>query len=351
MQDVRVAAAKPYSVLIERGLIKKCGTLTKTALSLTSVKVCIVTDENVSALYLDDVRAAYEAVGFTVYTHVFLGGEETKELSTVEAILKTLMSAEFTRSDLLVALGGGIVGDVCGFAAACYLRGIKFVQLPTTLLAAVDSSVGGKTGVNFMGLKNQVGAFHQPSLVLCDPETFGTLSDKIFADGMAEVIKYGVLCAPDLIETLGGVFDICDVIARCVSIKADFVAKDERDLGVRQLLNLGHTVGHAIEKCSNYRVSHGQAVAIGMVIAARSAAAAGICHPDVKEELIPLLTYHKLPTATSIPAHELLAAMAHDKKRGGDTISLILPKKMGECGIFKLAIPELASFLKFSEAE
>lgn len=348
MREVKVNTGTPYGVLISRSIFDMCGSITAKSLGL-SCRAVIITDKNVSNLYLWRVMKSFSSAGFSPVSYVFEGGEETKNMQTVEEILAFLEKNEITRSDLLVALGGGIVGDVCGFAASIYLRGVRFIQIPTTLLAAVDSSVGGKTGVNFGGLKNQIGTFCQPSLVICDPDTFDTLSDKIYADGMAEVIKYGVISAPDIIETLSGPFDICDIIARCVGIKADIVSRDERDNGVRQLLNYGHTVGHAIEKCSDYSVTHGSAVAIGMVVAARSAYAAGICEEDFTEELESLLSSHGLPSKTDIPDADLLSAIAHDKKRGGDNINLVLPKSLGDCRIYKLKLDSLGTFLKFRE--
>lgn len=341
MEKVHVKASKSYDVLIERGILKNCGEFIK---KQSKAKSCaVITDNNVDKLYSKEVLSSLEKAGFKVCKFVFEHGEENKTLKTVSSILSFLAENELTRSDIIIALGGGIVGDVAGFSASCYLRGIDFTIIPTTLLACVDSSVGGKTGVNLPQGKNLAGAFHQPSLVLCDPDCFDTLPDEIYADGISESIKYGILAD----EKLFNIFKdkntkevIEEIIKTCVIIKAQIVSRDEFDTGERQKLNFGHTVGHAIEKCSNYKVSHGHAVAIGMIIATRAAIKLGICE-DIEKEVCTVLKKHSLPTCTNLNIDDLLSAMLVDKKRKSDKINLILPTRIGNTIIRETDIDNL----------
>ncbi len=344
MMQVHVGASSPYEILIEKGLLDSAGEILRVGFG--KARIALISDETVDRLYGDRVEASLSAAGFSVVRMPFAGGEENKTPGTVETLLLRLLKEEFTRSDLIVALGGGITGDVAGFAASVYLRGIRYVQIPTTLLAALDSSVGGKTGVNLCGYKNQIGAFHQPSLVLCDPNTFQTLSEEQYADGMAEAIKYGVAFDRSLFELIYASHDITEVIRRCVQIKADVVAADEHDTGVRRLLNFGHTVGHAIEKLTEHEFTHGQAVAVGMIVATRSALRAGYCEEDFLSDLIGCITWHGLPNAVIATEDELISAMRSDKKRLGDEIALILPKRLGECRVETVKLSALQSFIK-----
>ncbi len=343
MQTINVRTGRPYAVKIENGILSRAAA--EIAARMEGRRTVIVTDDNVAPLYAEALRADLLSAGIRTDVFVFPHGEGHKTMDTVTALLSYLVEKEITRRDFLVALGGGIVGDLCGFAAAIHLRGIPFIQLPTTLLAAVDSSVGGKTGVNLDGLKNQVGAFWQPSLVLCDPETFRTLPPADYADGMAEVIKYAVLFDPSLYESLLGDFDLCEVIAKCVDLKRAVVEQDERDTGRRQLLNLGHTVGHAIEKCSCGRISHGKAVAMGTLLVTRAAVKSGICKENFTNSLQKLLSSHGLPDECPYPLTALLPYMKSDKKRGGDEITLILPRGIGDCILHTLPLSELPALL------
>ena len=343
MQIINVRTGRPYTVKIENGILSRAAALI--AAGMEGRHTVIVTDDNVAPLYAESLRADLQAAGIRADLFVFPHGEGHKTVDTVTALLSFLVEKEITRRDFLVALGGGIVGDLCGFAAAIHLRGIPFVGIPTTLLAAVDSSVGGKTGVNLNGLKNQVGAFWQPSLVLCDPETFRTLPAADYADGMAEVIKYAILFDPALYKSLLGDFDLCKVIAKCVDLKRAVVEEDERDTGRRQLLNLGHTVGHAIEKCSGGSISHGKAVAMGTVLVTRAAVGRGICKENFTASLQKLLLSHGLPDECPYPLTALLPYMKSDKKRGGDEITLVLPRKIGDCILHTLPLSELPALL------
>jgi len=257
-----------------------------------------------------------------------------------------LAENQLTRTDCTFALGGGVVGDLAGFAAATYLRGIRFIQIPTTLLAMVDSSVGGKTAIDIPAGKNLVGAFYQPSLVLCDPKTLDTLSKEIFADGCAEVIKYGIINDKQLFEKLKSPIkpQIENVIEACVTDKRDVVNADERDVGVRQLLNLGHTAAHSIETISHFEISHGSAVAIGTAIISRAAAKLGYCPESDTNQIIAMLELYGLPTECPYTAGELAEVALRDKKRNGDTINLIVPFGIGNSQIHKIPVTDLEGF-------
>lgn len=351
MTTVTVHASQTYPVKIGRGLLASVGQ--EAASAFRGRSVALVTDETVAALYLDPVRQSLQAAGFRVRPFCFPAGEEQKNGETYLALLEFLAREHLTRADGLVALGGGVVGDLAGFAAATFLRGIPFLQLPTTLLAAVDSSVGGKTAIDLRGGKNLAGAFYQPSAVLCDLDTLDTLPQETFADGCAEVIKYGMLGDPGLLDRLeGGDFrpDPEEVVARCVARKRDLVEQDEFDTGARQLLNLGHTVGHGIEACSGYAVSHGKAVAMGMVLVTRAAVSFGLCPPAVLPRLEALLRQHYLPTETPYPARALYEKTLSDKKRAGDTITLVVPTAWGKSQLRQLPVGELLSWIERGSA-
>lgn len=341
MNTVRVTASRSYDILIGRGIL---GELGQKICQLGKVRtVCIVSETHVFPLFGETVAAGLEKAGFRVVSFVFPAGEESKCAATYLKLLDFLAQNYLTRSDLIVALGGGVTGDLAGFAAATYLRGIRFVQVPTTLLAAVDSSVGGKTAIDLPAGKNLAGAFCQPSLVLCDMDTLETLPEDIFRDGCAEVIKYGILYDPVLFEHLfthGLHFDQEWVITRCVELKRDVVTEDEYDTGARMKLNLGHTFGHGIEAKSNFTVSHGKAVAIGMAIIAR----ASRC-PDTGK-ILEILRRFGLPTATDCSADDILFYTLSDKKRAADQVNLILPDTIGSCSVVPMPVSELKTFLQ-----
>ena len=254
-----------------------------------------------------------------------------------------------TRSDLLVALGGGVVGDMTGFAAATFLRGISYIQVPTTLLAMVDSSVGGKTAIDLPAGKNLAGAFYQPSLVLCDINALNTLPDSIFQDGCAEVIKYSILYDPSLFDHLkekGLSFHREYVIARCVELKRNVVMEDERDTGARQKLNLGHTMGHAIEANSAFSVSHGQAVAIGISVVTKASCNLHICDISLYDEISGVIRQFHLPIETTFNAEDLYQSALSDKKRSGGTVNLIVPRSIGLCEIYPIEVEKLRTFIE-----
>lgn len=332
------ASSGRYAVTIGAGVRKK---LPEIVGALSPQRVAVVADQALAESHLPTVASL---VPGEVHTVTFPGGEGHKNLASVARLLEFLAERNFTRSDLVVALGGGITGDVAGFTAATYLRGIRVIQMPTTFLSAIDSSVGGKTGVNLPQGKNLCGAFWQPSAVLCDVDFLQTLPRRILLDGVAEAVKCGMirdealfelLEKPDALET-----SLEEVIARCVALKADVVAGDEFDRGDRALLNFGHTIGHAVEKCTNFAIPHGQAVAIGMVRMTQIAEAQGWCAPGCAERLCAVLRHYELPTEVPGDWQALLATMAHDKKRSGDTLTIVTPERIGHCVRRTIALSE-----------
>ncbi|MBQ6020085.1 MAG: 3-dehydroquinate synthase, partial [Clostridia bacterium] len=288
------------------------------------------------------------SAGYRVEKFVIPHGEQSKNASQFIRLLNFLAENRFTRSDAVAALGGGVVGDLAGFAAACFTRGMKFVQIPTTLLAAVDSSVGGKTAIDLDTGKNLAGAFYQPEVVICDYLTLDTLPDDIFADGCAEVIKYGVIADAAFFEFLKQPVkeNIEKIITRCVELKRDVVAADEFDNGIRFILNYGHTIGHAVEASSDFTLSHGRAVAIGMCAEARAAAAMGICSSDCADAVEALVRSYGLPARSPYDARTLTEKALYDKKRRGGQISVVLPTEIGKCRVEKLPVEELYDFIR-----
>ena len=347
MRTVHVDTGAPYDIFIERGLIPRCGELIR---PLTSAqKAVIITDTNVAPHYQWSVHNSLAAHGFNVKTHIFKAGEESKHLGTIAEIYKTLADFRVTRRDIIVALGGGVCGVMAGFAAATYLRGISFVQIPTSLLAQVDSSVGGKTGVDLPQGKNLVGAFHQPAAVLIDPDALATLPDRFIADGMGEVIKYG--CIKDAaffeqLESRDAMENIEDVIETCVSIKRDVVSRDEKESGERMLLNFGHTLGHAIEKLNGFSgMTHGMAVAAGMVMIARAGEKNELTEPGTADRIAALCKKYDLPASDSHGFDELAEAAAGDKKTAGDGINLVLLRKIGDSFTLFMPLAELEEYI------
>ena len=312
-------------------------------------KAAVISDDNVAPLYMDRIIKSLEANGFQVVSFVFPHGESSKNGQTYLSILNFLAENKITRSDVVFALGGGVVGDIAGFAAASSLRGISYVQVPTTLLAMVDSSVGGKTAIDLEAGKNLAGAFWQPELVLCDLDSLNTLSEEFFTDGCAEVLKYAILGDRQLFEHLlekGQAFDREYVVSRCVEMKRDFVCADEFDRGLRQKLNLGHTIGHSIEKLSGYQIPHGSAVAMGMAKIAAISAKRGFCSRECAEEILAAVDALKLPKETDYRVDELIEPMLSDKKRSGSSINFIVPRCVGNCDIFPVAISDIEEFIK-----
>ena len=329
MKTISVGASRSYDVLVGSGLLAHLGSVVKNTVS--PAKAAIISDSNVWPLYGETAQKALQAEGIHTVSFVFPAGEQSKCATTYLQILEFLAQNKLQRSDCVIALGGGVVGDITGFAAATYLRGISYIQAPTTLLAAVDSSVGGKTAIDLSA------------------GTLATLPESVFRDGCAEVIKYSILYDPALFSCLQEhllAFPREDVIARCVALKRDVVALDEFDKGIRQMLNLGHTFGHSIELLSQYSLSHGQAVAIGMGIIARSASAAGLCDKDTADMIVELLQAFGLPVSTHFSPEEISAAAKSDKKCAGDCVNLIVPLEIGKCKILPTELAKLTTMIE-----
>ena len=334
-----------YDVLIQKGLLSQVGE--RISAIHKPCRVLLLTDDMVEALYADTVTASLAEAGFSVVRHVIPHGEASKSGENLLTLLERMATEQLTRSDLLVTLGGGVVGDLGGFTAAIYQRGIPFIQIPTTLLAMVDASVGGKTAIDLKAGKNLCGAFHQPSLVVCDTNCLSTLSPEIFSDGMAEVIKYAMISDAVLFDLLkSGASDMEKVIRLCVEDKRALVEADETDKGVRQLLNLGHTVGHAIEACSDFTISHGSAVAVGMVIITRAAVKAGICEANTLSALLDLLSKHNLPTECPFTVEQLFAVAVSDKKRAGGSITLAVPHGVADTRLVTVPVDALEHYIR-----
>ncbi len=347
MRTVTVSTSRNYDIQIGSGLLQTLGQ--ETVKVCKAERVAIISDSTVWALYGQATVDSLQKAGFAVVHYVFPAGESSKNGTTYLEILNFLAENQLTRSDCLIALGGGVVGDITGFAAATYLRGIAYIQIPTTLLAAVDSSVGGKTAIDLPAGKNLCGAFCQPRLVLCDTDTLNTLPKDTFRDGCAEVIKYGILYDPQLFAYLAATglsFDREAVITRCVELKRDVVAEDEFDTGSRMKLNLGHTIGHGIEANSNFTVTHGKAVAIGMAIVSRAAAVLGICSDSTRDSIVSILREFQLPTEANCSAEAIYRCALSDKKRNGGTVNLIIPERVGHCRIHPTPVNELKSFIE-----
>lgn len=351
MKKLTVNVNPKYDILIEKGLLSKAGELVKTV--LTCKKLALISDTNVYPLYGESVKASLEAQGYAVYEYVFRAGEVSKKPQTVLDMVEFMADKGMTRGDGVVALGGGVCGDMAGFAASIFLRGIDFVQIPTTLLSQVDSSVGGKTGVDLPQGKNLCGAFHQPRLVIIDPNVLDTLTAHFFADGMGEVIKYGCIKSPSLFARLENENPkdfIEDLIFESVDTKRIVVENDEREHGERALLNFGHTCGHAIEKLWNFEtVSHGEAVGIGMVMIAKAGENIGITEQGTADRIKTLLEKYSMKTEDIHPVAEIISAMNADKKRTDTGIKFAMISKIGESFIKSVPMEDIPKM--FGEIE
>ena len=333
MTTIHVPVSQPYDVLIERGILARCGSIIEDQIS--GHTCALITDDNVDKLYSRTVTESLESAGLRVVKFVFPHGESSKCAATLLRIYSFLCENDITRGDCLIALGGGVVGDITGYAAATFLRGLPYVQIPTSLLAQVDSSVGGKTAIDLPEGKNLVGAFKQPNVVICDPDALRTLPREFLIDGMGEVVKYGMiadeklfdlLCACDL-SNVQEHFD--EIIPACVSIKRDVVAGDEFDTGRRMILNFGHTLGHAVEAYYHYETyTHGCAVGAGMCLMTQYNG-----NPDEYARLKACCERYELPTSVDAPLSALLPLCSHDKKRLGSDIRYITCKPIGEAHI------------------
>ena len=345
--------SRAYEVQVGRGLLDSVGATCSSAAGGSAA--AIVSDSHVAPLYAERIQSSLEKAGYRTCLITFQAGEQNKRLSTLEGILESLAQAELSRDDVVVALGGGVTGDMAGLAAAMYLRGIQVVQVPTSLLAMVDSSVGGKTAVDLASGKNLAGAFHQPSAVIADIDCFGTLSPDLFTDSCGEVIKHGVLADPDLFATLAArpindpsydADELVDIVARNIAIKRDVVDADETERGVRQTLNLGHTIGHAIEAASDFQLGHGSSVAAGLCCIARASAAKGWCSQECARQIEYVTKAHGLPVDTQVDHETLLRYATHDKKRHGATINVVVPRAIGAVEVRKLPLAVFAELIR-----
>lgn len=341
-----------YNIRIGTGILETAGDEIRQI--YTGKKALVLTDETVYSLYGDRLQAALSKVDIQAVWKILPPGEGGKTMQALTQILSALAEAGFTRNDLLIAFGGGVPGDIGGFAAACYMRGIRYVQIPTTLLAQVDSSVGGKTAVDLPQGKNLAGAFWQPKLVLADTALLATLDNRQFASGMAEVIKYGCIFSKELFakleayparEKLQAVLP--EVICRCCELKRDVVQRDEKEAGERMLLNFGHTFGHAIEKLGGYEThTHGEGVAMGMVLAAKTGQRLGLHGAQEEKRIASLCLSFGLPVHSPYPATQIPALAAIDKKAGQDAVKLVLLQKLGKAAVYPLPIPRFMALME-----
>lgn len=340
--------SQPYDVLVGAGVLSEVGDMARKTAGGT--KACVISDTNVAPLYIEAVEASlFDADYEVVSPLVFPAGERSKNLSTLSDLLEGLAERTLAREDVVIALGGGVVGDVAGLAAALYLRGIHVVQVPTSLLAMVDSSVGGKTAVDLPAGKNLAGAFWQPSAVVADVRCLSTVSHDLFTDSCGEVIKHAVLADPALLDELtyaplnapgANEEHLVNVVARNVAIKRDVVVADEREGGLRQTLNLGHTIGHAIEAASDFSLGHGSCVAAGLSCVARASARLGWCSEESCQRILACIDAHGLPTTTSLSVDEIMQYLAHDKKRHGQTVNFVIPVELGHVEVRTLSLEE-----------
>lgn len=351
-----IQTSQPYQVRIGTFLLEQVGQIAR-SVAERAQRALIVTDSNVGPLYAAPVVDSLGASDFEACVVTFEAGEEHKRIETISLILEHAALEHLTRDDIIIALGGGVVGDMAGFAAATYMRGIAYVQVPTTLLAMVDSSVGGKTAIDLANGKNLAGAFWQPRAVIADVGCLGTLSDEQFADGCGEAIKHAVIADAELFEELErtpltpdllkrDLARVAWLIARNIDIKRAVVEQDEREGGLRKLLNFGHSIGHGIEAAEGYRLGHGTCVGIGMVAIASASVTAGLCPEDVPERIARLLVEHGLSLAFDADAANVYGQTLHDKKRTGATIDLVVPRGIGAAALAPTPIEEFRRILE-----
>ncbi|MDR0752428.1 MAG: 3-dehydroquinate synthase [Christensenellaceae bacterium] len=333
-----------YSVFLAPGILKSASKYIKEI--ATTSKLAVITDSNVCSLYANKLVKSLNKAGFNTILYTISGGEDCKSIKEYESLLNFLADNNFSRHDSLIALGGGVVGDLTGFVASTFKRGLKFIQIPTSLLAVIDSSVGGKTGINLASGKNFVGAFYQPSLVLADMDTLKTLPSLEISNGLGELIKYGVLCGTELFDkiTLSSPFD-SSILIKCIEYKAQIVAADEKEGDTRMLLNLGHTFAHAIEKLSNYTIPHGSAVGTGISIIAKACNNHSMLSNSDYEKIITLLNTFGFPLASKFHMKELLEATIGDKKNCENKVSFVAINQIGKCSIVRCTPLEFREFM------
>ena len=342
----------PYDVVVGNGILSGIGRRVR-SLSHPG-QAFVVTDTNVGPLYLEQVVTSLEEVGIQTTTHTFMAGEQSKTIDTWARICRAMAASGCDRDTVVIALGGGVTGDMAGFAAASFMRGVRLVQVPTSLLAMVDSSVGGKTAIDVPEGKNLVGAFLQPKLVLADIACLATLSGEQFADACGEVIKHAVLADDSLFTQLehhpltDGDYtpeELAETVAKNVAIKRNVVVEDEREQGLRQTLNLGHTLGHAIEAASDYSLGHGACVAAGLCMVVRAAAELGWCAPKLAWRIEACVEAHGLPTGSDVDPNRIVELACHDKKRHANGVNLVVPRDIGICDIRRVSFEDLAAIV------
>lgn len=345
-----------YDVHVGTGILDEVGAITRVACE--GERCCVISETNVAPLYLEQVSRSLERAGYEVSSLVFEAGERSKNVQTLSWLLEGLAERALTRDDCVVALGGGVTGDIAGLAAAIYLRGIKVVQVPTSLLAMVDSSVGGKVAIDLAAGKNLAGAFWQPHAVVADVTCLHSLSHGLLTDSCGEVIKHAVLADEALLDELcerplnggsGAELDdahLVDVVAKNASIKRDVVNADEQEHGVRQTLNLGHTIGHGIEAASDFALGHGSCVAAGLCCMLRACVKLGWTAPELAQRVERCVAAHGLPTDTAIDHQTLMSYMTHDKKRHGDTMNVVVASDACDVAVRKVTLDELAQIVE-----
>ena len=346
MQKITMNTSRTYDILIEDGLLASAAEHIAEILPPEGRKCCLVCDKTVYKLYghqLAPLHKGLTSAGYSVHTCTFDPGEGSKTLKTAAEICRVMASKDFTRDDFIIALGGGVCGDLAGFAASIYMRGVPFIQIPTTLLAMADSSIGGKTGVNTDAGKNMIGTFWQPSLVLIDPKVLETLDQAEVLNGLAEIIKAGFIADGTIFDSLSE--DLTEAIIKSINVKKAIVEADERESGERRLLNFGHTIGHAIEKCSSYEVPHGCAVMNGMYLTSLAADDLGWSSAPVAELIRNVIDAFGYPVYKEFSAARLAEAAASDKKRISDKIVIVYPDRPGFCETKELPVSELEGFI------
>ena len=343
MKTVKVQSSRPYDIIIEKGAINDVAKFIPDILSAPR-KICVITDSTVRTQYAEVVTASLRNAGYDTFKILFPSGEHSKNLTTYSNMLDALSDEAFTRGDLILALGGGTVGDIAGFVAGTYMRGVNYIYVPTTLLAIIDSSLGGKTGLNLIGGKNLAGIFWTPSVVIVDPLVLETLPEDNLRDGLAEALKFAIISDSSLVTPIKD-RNYSYIIDRCISIKRPLVEVDEYDTGLRQLLSFGALIGNAIEKLSSYSTSHGEAIAVGMVAEARAAYNAGYSKVDVTSEIENTLNDFGFDTEINYKGEDLYRLALLDKKIRDGFVNIIVPDVIGKCSIRKITLPELENYV------
>ncbi|NLY87334.1 MAG: 3-dehydroquinate synthase [Clostridiales bacterium] len=349
MNKITIHGSSSYEVIIQQDILSLAGELLSNKIG--GEKALIVTDANVGGLYLNTLADSLREVGYEIVDIVLPAGELSKDVENYIFLLEVLAKSEFSSSDIIIALGGGVIGDLAGFVASTYRRGTQFVQIPTTLLAAVDSSIGGKNAINLPTAKNQVGTIRNPSLVICDPAVMATLSNNSKLDGYAEILKYGILSGNEIINSLRQAIiynDYSDVISHSIRIKKSIIEMDENDQSFRQYLNLGHLIGHAIEAYSDYHISHGIAVSYGLALETRACAFAGYTSLRTYNAITDLLREFDFDIEEPYRFEDLIPYIMRDKRIRSGVIQILVPIDIGECIMRPLKVIHLSEFIKLA---